>query len=81
MNGACETGTMKVRIDTGAEYALRTRARFPHLDVNHDVAFADRECQLALDREALKQALAFLEPDAWASGPPLVSKAVRGAQA
>lgn len=62
MNQACDGRNMRVHIDTGTEYALATSAKFPKLEVRHDEAFADPDCQRALDQASLNKALSYAIP-------------------
>lgn len=60
MQKRCALDQLSVHIDTGVTYARQYRPRFPLIDIEHDVAFADPATQKQLDQAALAKALDFL---------------------
>ncbi len=60
-NSLVERGKIYVRIDTSKRRAVETKAKYSHLDIGHDRAFASSECQQELDRAMLQKARKFIE--------------------
>ncbi len=60
MNQQMKLGELYVRIDTPKRLVEAAKQDYPYLDLAHDVAFAARDCQQALDRAMLQQARDFI---------------------
>ncbi len=59
MNEQAKKGELSIRIDSAKRLVEEIRSDYPYLELGHDVAFADRVCQQALDRAMLSQAKNF----------------------
>ncbi len=59
MNRQVKQGHLAVRIDSAKRLVKEISSDYSHLELGHDVAFADSACQQALDRAMLNQARDF----------------------
>jgi hypothetical protein len=68
MNIMARDRQITVRIDTSRKHVKEERENYPFLDLAHDQAFADPECQIKLDTAMLDIALDRLVADGVAAG-------------
>ena len=59
MDNLVQQQSLTVRIDTAKRHAEATQAKYPHLDIAHNQAFASAQCQRSLDLAMLAKARNF----------------------